>query len=319
MEEQNSYTLRFLGKGSEYFGIIIVNWLLTLITLGIYYPWARARKIKYLYGATALDEDRFAFHGAGKEMFRGFIKVVLFWIILMGIAILANRYVMVDPMLSLIFILVFYLLFFAIIPLIIHGAYRYRMSRTTWRGIRFGYRGTRKQLYLNFLKGVGLSIITLGIYSAWFEINMRKYLVGNVRAGDVEFKYSGNGGDLFVINLLGYILTVFTLGICYFRWERDLWNYYIDNISLHKGDKSMQLKSSVTAVGIFKLRFVNLLLTVFTLGLGYAWVQIRTRKYFTETIHIEGDINLNEIAQTEDVYTDAMFEDAGDFFDIDIF
>ena len=205
------------------------------------------------------------------------------------------------------------------LPLIIHGAYRYRMSRTTWRGIRFGYRGTKQELYLKCLKWFGLTIITLGLYSAWFQMNLRKYLLGNVRSGDVEFEYNGNGGDFFWINLAGNFLTVFTFGIYYFWWEKNIWNYYIDNISLHKGDKTIQLRSSVTGGGIFKLRFVNLLLTVFTLGLGYAWVTVRTRKYFAENIHLEGDINLNEISQTEDIYTDAAFDSAGDFFDIDIF
>ena len=311
--------MKFFGKGSEYFGIIIVNWLLTLITLGIYYPWARERKIKYLYGATALNDDRFAFHGTGKEMFRGFIKVVLFIITLAIIGFVAGLLVNIIPFVGGILLLAVYLLVIGMLPLILHGAYRYRLSRTTWRGIRFGYRGTKKELYLKFLKGIGLSFITLGIYSAWFEIDLRKYLLGNVRSGDVEFKYNGNGNDLFVIYILGNIFTVLTLGIYAFWWQKELWNYYIDNISLHKGDKNMELKSSVTGGGIFKLQIVNFLLTVFTLGIGYAWVEVRTRKYFTENIHIIGNINLDEITQTEDVYTNAALETAGDFFDIDIF
>ena len=314
-----SYTMKFFGKGSEYFGIIIVNWLLTLITLGIYYPWARARRIKYMYGATALNDNRFAFHGTGKQMFRGFVKVVLFYAVLTGILVFANLIAKKEPSLAIALILLFYVVFLAVIPLIYHGAYRYRMSRTTWCGIRFGYRGSKKQLYINFLKWFGLTLITFGIYNAWFTINLRKYLIGNIRAGDVEFEYKGNGSDFFVVLVLGYIFTVLSLGIYSFWWEKELWNYYIDNISLQKGDKTMQLKSTVTGGGIFKLRVVNFLLTVFTLGLGYAWVAVRTRKYFTENTHLEGDINLNEIAQTEEIYTDAMFEDAGDFFDIDIF
>ena len=315
-----SYTMKFFGNGSEYFGIIIVNWLLTLITLGIYYPWARARKIKYMYGATALSDNRFAFHGTGKEMFRGFVKVILFYIVLLGLLAAMQYFAIRESLLfMMVFLLLFYAVFFAVIPLIYHGAYRYRMSRTTWSGIRFGYRGSRKQLYINIMKWFGLTLITFGIYGPWFTINLRKYLLGHVRAGDVEFEYEGEGNELFLIYFLGYILTLLTLGIYSFWWEKELWNYYINNISLQKGDKTMQLKSTVTGGGIFKLRVVNFLLTVFTLGLGYAWVAVRTRKYFTENTHIEGDINLNEISQTEEVYTNAMFEDAGDFFDIDIF
>ena len=364
MENQNEFvtneqpksfqtTIKFFGKGSDYFGIIIVNWLLTLITLGIYYPWARARKIKYMYGATALNDDRFAFLGTGKEMFRGFVKVILFYIVLTGLLVVAQMYQMKNPMVFLIAILLFYVIFIAIIPLIYHGAYRYRMSRTTWRGIRFGYRGSRKQLYIKFLKWAGLTIITFGIYSSWMRVNLRKYLLGNVRFGDAKFSYKGEGVDLFIINLklagmvmaglfpaivAGVVVAVYAgsaemsnlmpiillfmylPALIYMFWyEKDIWNYYIDNIEIEKEEQKIQLKSTVTGGGIFGLRIVNLLMTIFSLGLAYAWVEVRTRKYFTEHTHIKGDIDLDKITQTEEVYTDAMFEDAGDFFDIDIF
>ena len=354
-EQPKSYTLKFFGKGSDYFGIIIVNWLLTLITFGIYYPWARARKIKYMYGATALNDDRFAFHGTGKEMFRGFVKVIIFYIVLVGILFAAQYYVTAKHNFTIYFVLLllYFVLFFAIIPLIYHGAYRYRMSRTTWRGIRFGYRGSRKQLYINFLKWLGLTAVTFGIYSAWFEINLRKYLLGNVRAGDVKFSYKGEGVDLFIINLklagmvlLGFfpavivgvivaissgyeemnnfmpviMLAAYLPALIYLFWyEKNIWNYYIDNIELEKDEQTIQMKSTVTGGGLFKLRTVNLLMTIFSLGLAYAWVEVRTRKYFTENTHLKGDIDLDKIIQTEEIYTDAMFEDAGDFFDIDIF
>ncbi len=38
----------FFGEGSKYFGIVVVNLLLTFLTLGLYYPWAKERSRKYL-------------------------------------------------------------------------------------------------------------------------------------------------------------------------------------------------------------------------------------------------------------------------------
>ncbi|MFT6387486.1 MAG: hypothetical protein ACJAUP_000857 [Cellvibrionaceae bacterium] len=43
-------TLRFEGKGFEYFKIWMVNILLTIVTLGLYYPWAKVRHLRYFYG-----------------------------------------------------------------------------------------------------------------------------------------------------------------------------------------------------------------------------------------------------------------------------
>ena len=71
-KQSQNYSLEFHGKGSEFFSIMIVNWLLTLVTLGLYYPWARAKKLRYIYGQTELNNERFHFAGTGKEMFKGF-------------------------------------------------------------------------------------------------------------------------------------------------------------------------------------------------------------------------------------------------------
>ena len=49
----------FKGTASQYFGIWIVNLLLTIITLGIYTPWAKVRTKRYFYGNTLLDGSPF--------------------------------------------------------------------------------------------------------------------------------------------------------------------------------------------------------------------------------------------------------------------
>ncbi|MSQ59387.1 MAG: DUF898 family protein [Betaproteobacteria bacterium] len=50
---------RFTGKTSEFFGIWIVNLFLTIVTLGIYSAWAKARKKRYLYGHTWVADANF--------------------------------------------------------------------------------------------------------------------------------------------------------------------------------------------------------------------------------------------------------------------
>lgn len=316
MENINSgssnFKLSFHGKGGEYFGIVIVNWLLTIITLGIYYPWAKAAQLKYLYGATALNNDRFAFHGTGKEMFKGFIKAILIFIVIFGVLFLFIRLNM--PIVG--FIL-FYLCFIAIVPLAIHGSYRYRMSRTSWRGIRFGYRGDKKELIINFFKWFLLTIVTIGIYGAWMAINLRKYVLGKVRFGDMEFKYDGDGGEFFIINLKGYLLSIITLGIYMFWWQSELFAYYIDNLTVNKGEKKITMKSTATGGDFFGLLIVNMLILIFTLGIGYAWVVTRTMNFIANKIELSGDINLDEIKQSEESYADATGEDLTDMLDID--
>lgn len=311
--QAQSYRLEFFGKGSDYFAIMIVNWLLTLITLGLYYPWARAKRLRYVYGQTSLNNDRFHFSGTGKEMFRGFIKIILFYIAV-NVSYILLLTVIKSPILAILFL---YLAIFAIIPFAIHGSFRYRMSRTSYRGIRFGYRGNRNELVKNFFKWVLFTVFTLGIYGAWLKMNIRRYTHQNIRFGDVEFSNNANGGEYFILNLKGYFLTIITLGIYYFWWQRDIFNYYIDNMRMEKGEQKIKCYSTATGGGFFGLLMVNFLITVFTLGFGKAWADMRTQKFICNSIKMEGDINFDEIHQTEEEYTNAFGEDAMDFFEID--
>ena len=70
--------IRFTASGSEYFRIWIVNLLLTLVTLSLYYPFARARKLRYFHANTLVDEQPLGFHGDPWKMLRGRLLVVLF-------------------------------------------------------------------------------------------------------------------------------------------------------------------------------------------------------------------------------------------------
>lgn len=315
--EQNSnkpknYSVDFKGDGQTYFGIIIINWLLTAITLGLYYPWAKEKNMKYLYSQTTLNNSSFEFHGTGKEMFKGFIKAVGIFILLYGILFGFIALGMLN-----VGLLLFYVGFIALLPIAIHGSYKYRMSRTSWRGIRFGYRGNRNELLINFFKWFGLTVVTLGIYGSWFAINLRKYIIENIKFGDIEMEYDGNGAEYFMLNLKGYLLTLITFGIYSFWWQQEIIEYYINNLKMHKDNQSIDFQTTVTGGGIFKLTIVNIILMVFTLGLAYAWVQMRTFKYIASNIELEGTIDLDNIHQTEAVYKDATGEDIGDMLDMD--
>lgn len=47
--------IRFTGSGSEYFRIWAVNLLLIILTCGLYLPFAKMRRIRYVYANTLID------------------------------------------------------------------------------------------------------------------------------------------------------------------------------------------------------------------------------------------------------------------------
>lgn len=307
--------LVFKGQGGDYFAVLIVNWLLTLVTLGLYYPWAKAKKLSWHYEHSELDGHPFHFHGTGNEMFKGFIKAVGLLVLIYGVFFFLTY--KQQPFLGLLFL---FGSIIALLPLIIHGSFRYRMSRSSWRGIHFGYRGDLKELFTICLRDGALTLVTFGIYSAWLTMNIRNYVLGNVRYGSAQFRYKGDGTEYFMLNLKGYFLTVFTLGIYGFWWQKDQFEYYVNNLRWEFGEgKHIRFRSTATGGGFFELIVVNVLMIIFTLGIATAWAEVRTMRFVMDNILFEGDADLNAVVQTEMEHKDATADDLGDLMDIGIF
>ncbi|TAE16431.1 MAG: DUF898 family protein [Bacteroidetes bacterium] len=310
------YRFQFFGKGSDYFAIVITNFILSVFTLGLYYPWARVNTLKFLYEHTELDGSRFSFTGTGKELFVGFLKL---YALLVGfyIAIVICA-IQQETALFQLLLLLFYVGLLALIPFAIHAALKYRTAKTTWRNIRMGYRGDRSELIAICVKGMLLTIITLGIYSPWFTIQLRRYLISNIRFGDVRFSYLGDGGDYFVLLLKGYFLTVITLGL-YLPWfAKERINYLIQQTDLHLDDATSSGRSAIKGLDYLILTVTNLFLILFTFGIGTPWAIMRSYTFIINNIAFAGDVNLDQATQTEGNYSDAAGEDALDMLDVGI-
>lgn len=313
---QEPKRIKFSGHGSDYFVLCFVNVLLSIITLGLYYPWAKVKMLKYLYQETELEGSRFSFNGTGKEIFIGFLKTfAILFVLYLGLflSVLSGNIYVILP-----FAAFFILFLFLFIPLAVHGALRYRLSRTTWRSIHFGYRGNKWVLMGKFVGGFLLTIITLGIYGSWFTIDLRKYIIGNIRFGSLRFAYKGSGIDYFLLNLVGILLSFITLGIYSFWYAKNLFEFYINNIEIEHGDKKYSIKSTASAGKIFLLFIGNLLLIVFTLGIASPVVTVRNIRFLFNNIELDSSINSSEIIQTEEEYKDATGDDMLSFFDIDL-
>lgn len=314
MEEFPKNKFSFSGSGQTFFGIQMTNILLTIVTLGFYYPWARAATLRYIYQETEFFGSRFAFHGTGKEIFKGFIKAI--GIVLALYLILNLSQLSGNLMLILIGTLVYFIGLMAIIPLVIHGAIKYRMSRTTWRGIHFGYRGDLKELYKIFIPGVFLTIITLGIYGVWLGIKIRKYVTSNIRMGNVKFSFIGEGSDLFFLHMGGYFLSIITLGIYSFSYIKQIYKFNIDNVLLHQEDMTCQLELNISAMDVFKNVVGNFFIVLFTLGLGLPWAAMRNMSFFLDNMSVVGYFEPDKLEQTEDSFNNATSDDLSDMLDL---
>ncbi|WP_299703835.1 DUF898 family protein [uncultured Pontibacter sp.] len=316
-KEKQTTHFSFTGKGSDYFAIEIVNFLLTVVTLGLYYPWAKAKSLQYLYRKTELAGTPFVFHGTGKEMFIGFIKGVGIFIVLYGM--LFFGLLTETPFIMVLSYFAFLVAFLVLVPVALHGMMRYRTSRTSWRGIHMGYRGELSDMITTYLVGFFLTIFTLGVYGSWFVVKLRKQMIDNVRFGNVSLRYVGDGADLFLINLKGYFFSIFTLGIYFFWYVKNVLHFYVNNIVVLQEDGTYsRLQCQVSGWDMLKLTVGNIFIIVFTLGLGIPLTTTRTMSLIMNNTVMSGDFDADALVQTEEAYDSAVYESMTDMMDIGV-
>ncbi len=128
--------IRFTGSGSEYFRIWIVNLLLSIVTLSLYHPWAKVRRLRYFYGNTLVDGDALDFHGDPWKMLRGFVLVGL----LVLCYSVAGRF---SPVAALAAVGIFA----AVFPALLRASMQFRLHNTSWRSLRFRFSGSLDGAY----------------------------------------------------------------------------------------------------------------------------------------------------------------------------
>lgn len=121
----------FTGTAGEYFGIWIVNLLLTIVTVGIYSAWAKVRRLRYFYGNTWLDGHNFEYHAKPLQILIG--RIIVFVVL-----IAANLLSQVAPLV----VLGLLVPYFLALPWLINKALSFNARMTSYRNVRFGFEGS---------------------------------------------------------------------------------------------------------------------------------------------------------------------------------
>lgn len=289
--------LSFQGVGGSLFGIHIVNVFLTIVTLGIYYFWAKVRVRNYLFSQTEFAGDRFAYHGTGKELLFGFLKAVAligvpFFLVRLGLDFVARGPIAQAVSASVSYLAILVFLAFATI-----GARRYRLSRTSWRGVRFSFRGQLLEFIKLFVGGWLLSTITLGLYYPFFDTRQHGFLVSHSYFGSQKFSFDGKGKDLFGRFVLAIILSLPTLGLCWFWYLARKQRYFWD----HTAFDAARFQCTVTGGKLLALYLGNALLLVLTLGFGWPWIVVRNARFACRYLVLQGALDLTAVRQEAQV------------------
>jgi uncharacterized membrane protein YjgN (DUF898 family) len=300
----------FHGQGATLFGIHLVNTLLTLVTLGVYYFWAKTRLRRYLLGQTEIEGDRFAYHGTGRELLLGTIKAVLVFGVPIFLLNVVQNVLDVPGLVKVAAGVIYGSLLFVFFPVAMVGARRYRLSRTSWRGIRFSFRGRVWELVKIFIIGNFLTGLTFGLYYPYFLVARQTFMVSHAYFGSERFDFVGRGRDLFWPYVVAILLTLPTLGLCWVWYVARKRRYFWDHTSFG----TARFACTVTGGALLGLWVVNLLLLVCTLGIAWPWVRVRNIDFAFRNLALVGPLDLARIQQ-EAQRASSIGEGLSGFFD----
>lgn len=341
---EHGRAVEFTGRWQDYLGIAVTNLLLTIVTLGIYRFWAKARERRYLWSNTRLIDNELEWTGTGGEMFVGFLMAMGVLIgcsalVFGGAAVVGEWFIYVGAF-------AFYIFLLWAIGFAQFRALRYRLSRTYWRGIRggsdsngVGYGWTA--LGNNFVAGLTLGILTpraivenwndrvramsfgpymldsdvdtVGLQSRWmmlYAVYIGFLIIFAVAGPDPEAtEPSFNAAALIgpLVLGLGIAIVMVSFWALFFRKAAD---------SFHLGGISAGFDVSTVDWLKFYGRLIGL--TIVTLGFGALMWGYWRWKFVMDRLALYGQIDVTELTQS----TTAAPKDAegfADAFDIGAF
>ena len=176
-EQNNLYNLEFRGNTWEYFKIYMLNLFLTIITLGIYSPWAKVKNKRYLQSHIFLDNQNFEYHAKGKNIFLARLVIFVAILFLLVIGAVFPQYAITSGILSSIF-------FVLIISWAHVNSFSFNAKMSSYRNIRFNFNKKYAfMVYFYFMLATGLALFVL----PWLMRGYHNFKCSNHEWGNLKF------------------------------------------------------------------------------------------------------------------------------------
>lgn len=149
----DAYPVEFSGTGGEFFRVWIVNVLLTVVTLGLFTPFARRRTARWFYGHTVVAGTPLEFTAQQRRMVFGFLLLVFLYIAF-NVASETGQDAAVGVMM---------LGAAALAPWFWGSAMRFRLNATRWRGVRLQFAAGWGEVYRAFWPVFVIALVWFGV------------------------------------------------------------------------------------------------------------------------------------------------------------
>mgnify|MGYP005984959025 CR=1 FL=1 len=349
MDTSETFQVQFKGDAKTYFGIWIVNLLLSIVTFGIYSAWAKVRTKKYFAQNTIIDDRRFDYHATGKQ-------------ILIGRLIVGGAYIAMNIVLSvapIVGIILFVGFMFAV-PYLINRSIAFNARMTSFSGVRFGFNGSYGRAVLVYFIYPTLSMFTLYLTMPFVSRAQHKYYISRHRYGTSQFGFESKVGPFYkafflalawmigivVVGAIAFGLpsalmdffaatsegrdpemeSFITFGLMYvvilvailpaaYIYQAFLRNAVYAGMSLAGGHR---FTSVVKPHHLLWIALSNAVIVMVSFGLMHPWARVRMARYMAASTYITVEGSIDGIIGEEQEKVSALGDAFTDFEGIDV-
>ncbi|WP_447981166.1 YjgN family protein [Achromobacter kerstersii] len=301
----------FRGTAREFFGIWIVNVLLSMVTIGIWSAWAKVRTRRWFCGHTDIDGHAFDYHATPVQILKGRLLAVAL-LALVGIA------AWISPLLE----LMLWLALMLAMPAAINAGLRFNARMTSWRNVRFDFQGSYGRALVVFLLMPMAVVLSLGLLAPFQSRMAGQYLCQGYRFGGATFTTSPKlsalyralgistalflaamlpglialslvGAGIFFLALLNFYAAVFISSLYYGSCVR---NELFSQTRIQGGHR---LQSQINPITYTWIVLSGFLATAATLTLAYPWACVRQYRYLMENTTLHAASGLDELVSDQ--------------------
>jgi uncharacterized membrane protein YjgN (DUF898 family) len=358
LEETRVYLFAFTGNAKEYFRIWIVNLFLSIVTIGIYSPWAKVRKRRYFCGNTWVADANFEYHGNPVAILKGRIVAVLALVLYN----LAGHFL---PRLGTVILIAL----MVAAPWLIVRSLQFNAVNSSYRNLRFHFHGRYREglsaiaplilspliaLLLPFEPGqvpkgndiwlLLLPSVPILLFYPYIVARIKRFQVARSAYGSAPFEFVAGVGKFYRLYFVAMVILVvgsigagiFAVGLALIPvvgWLAIPFFYVlvsavffaytrtrVANLTFNSTSLSQRVRfaSTLKARKLGWMYFENLLCIILTLGLMVPWAVMRTAQYRASCLRLECGGDLEGFLGDVARPVAATGDQLGEFFDVDL-
>jgi len=195
----------FTGQAGELFGLLVKGFLLQVVTLGIYRFWFITDVRRYYWSHSFVGPEGVTYTGRGMELLKGFLIALA---ILLPIQAASFFVLLGMPQAEFVVSAVVFVLYLLLGQFAVYAGRRYRLTRTSFRGLRLRMTGSAWAFAFRAFGLWLLVIATLGLAYPWAAAIMERIKMRDTWYGDAQGDFAGTAGDLFRRGILIWLLAL---------------------------------------------------------------------------------------------------------------